>query len=237
MQVQLRYFAIIRELLGRTSERRQVDQGVTAGSLFDLVAAETPRLAPLKRSTMLMVNEEYVSPDHPLADGDEIAFIPPVSGGSPGSNRLFRVQVEPLDARTVEAAVATPGAGAVVTFTGTVRDHARGRTVTALEYEAYEPAAEKILARIGDEIGERWGIDRVAVVHRTGRLTPGEASVVIAVASAHRGEAFAACEYLIDRLKEIVPIWKKELYDDGAVWVGSEADYQRAVGRLATTRS
>lgn len=233
MQVQLRYFAMIRELLGRPSERRQIDQGATAGSLFDLVAAETPRLAPLKGSTMLMVNEEYVSPDHPLVDGDEVAFIPPVSGGSPGSIRLFRVQAEPLDARTVEAAVATPGAGAVVTFTGTVRDHARRRTVTALEYEAYEPAAEKMLARIGDEIGERWGIDRVAVVHRTGRLRPGEASVVIAVASAHRGEAFAACEYLIDRLKEIVPIWKKEFYDDGAVWVGSEADYQREIGRLA----
>ena len=233
MQVQLRYFAMIREVLGRTSECRRIDDGATAGSLFDLVALDAPRLAALKRSTMLMVNEEYVPADHPLADGDEVAFIPPVSGGSTVPDRLFRVQAHPIDARAVEAAVATSGAGAVVTFTGTVRDHARGQRVTALEYEAYEPAAEKMLARIGDEIGERWGIDRVAVVHRTGRLRPGEASVVIAVASAHRGEAFAACEYLIDRLKEIVPIWKKEFYDDGAVWVGSEVDYQREIGRLA----
>lgn len=237
MQVQLRYFAMIRELLGRTSEQRLVDHGATAGALFDLVAADAPRLAALKPSTMLMVNEEYVSGDHLLADGDEVAFIPPVSGGSSTPGRLVRVQAAPIDARELEASVATPAAGAVVTFTGTVRDHARGRGVIALEYEAYEPAAETMLAQIAGEISERWGIDQIAVVHRTGRLLPGEASVVIAVASAHRGEAFAACQYLIDRLKEIVPIWKKEFYADGSVWVGSEADYQQETGRLAAATS
>ena len=231
MQVRLRYFAIIRETLGRTEETLAVPDGATAGDVFDRLAAAEPRLAPMKAATMLMVNQEYVRADHPLRDGDELALIPPVSGGTASPNR-FRVQAEPLDPRAVEALVADPAAGAVVTFTGTVRDHARGRAVVALEYEAYAPAAEKMLARIGEEIAARWGIERVAIVHRTGRLPVGEASVVIAVATAHRGEAFAACAYAIERLKAIVPIWKKEFYADGATWVGSEADYQRETGRL-----
>lgn len=226
MEVRLRYFAIVRETLGRTEETRTVDPGTTAGELFDLLARETPRLAPMRPATMLMVNQEFASSDRALRDGDELALIPPVSGGGADTGR-FRVQAEELDPRRVEAAVSGPGAGAVVTFTGVVRDNARGRAVTALEYEAYAPAAEKMLARIGREIEARWGVRNVAIEHRTGRLAIGEASVVIAVAAAHRGEAFAACAYAIERIKEIVPIWKKEQYVDGAVWIGSEADYQR----------
>jgi molybdopterin synthase catalytic subunit len=233
MQVQLRYFAIMREKLGRAEETREVISGTTAGELFDELAKDNPALEPMKRATMLMVNQEYVPADHVLADGDEVAFIPPVSGGA--GVTLFRVQSEPLDAREVEAIVADPANGAVVTFTGTVRDNARGQAVTALDYEAYAPAAEKMLAQIGDEIRERWGIDRVAVVHRVGRVEIGEASVVIAVSAPHRGEAFAACQYTIERLKAIVPIWKKESYEGGAVWVGSEADYQRETGRPLMT--
>jgi len=219
----------LRETLGRSEEAREVPDETTAGELFDLIAGETPRLAGLKRSVMLMVNQEYVSADHRLRDGDELALIPPVSGGDGGH---FRVTTEPLDAREVEAAVAGPESGAIVTFTGTVRDNARGKGVRALDYEAYPPAAEKMLARIGEEIRGRWRIERVAIVHRYGLLQVGEASVVIAVASAHRDEAFLACRYAIERIKEIVPIWKKEHYSDGAVWVGSEADYQREIGRL-----
>jgi len=181
----------------------------------------------MRSSTMLMVNQEYARADRELREGDEVALIPPVSGGG----GFFRVGPEPLDAREVEAAVADPSAGAVVTFTGTVRDRARGRSVVALEYEAYGPAAERMLAQIGREISERWGIGRVAIAHRIGRLGVGEASVVIAVSTPHRAEGFAACAYAIERLKEIVPIWKKEHYADGAVWIGSEADYQRETGR------
>ncbi len=204
---------------------------MTAGGLFDALSAEFPRLVPMQRATMLMVNQEYVDGEHQLEDGDELALIPPVSGGS-GRSTLFRVQAEPLDPREAEAVVADPATGATVTFTGTVRDHARGNSVVALDYEAFAPAAEKMMARVGDEIRERWGIERVAIIHRTGLLAAGEASVVIAVSSIHRGEAFAACQYAIERLKEIVPIWKKEHYADGAIWVGSEADYQRETGRL-----
>jgi molybdopterin synthase catalytic subunit len=228
MEVRLRYFAVIRELLGRGEETRRVDDGMTAGALFDLVAAETPRLAAMKPATMLMVNQEFVPPDRVLLEGDELALIPPVSGGETESRR-FVVQTDALDPRRLEAVIADDGAGAVVTFTGTVRDNARGRAVVALDYEAYAAAAEKMLEQIGREIEERWGLRRVAISHRTGRLVVGEASVVIAVAAAHRGEAFAACAYAIERIKEIVPIWKKEHYADGAIWVGSEAEYQRDV--------
>lgn len=232
MKIRLRYFAILRESLGRAEETRDVAEETTAGQLFDLVTADVPRLAGLKRSVMLMVNQEYVSADHRLREGDELALIPPVSGGSETRGRLFRVTTEVLDAREVEATVAGPESGAIVTFTGTVRDNARGKGVTALDYEAYPPAAEKMLERIGEEIRERWEIERVAIVHRYGLLRVGEASVVIAVASPHRDEAFAACRYAIERIKEIVPIWKKEHYSDGAVWVGSEFEYQREIGRV-----
>jgi len=231
MRIKLRYFAMAREILGKSAEEREVDPGATAGSIFDELIAETSRLQAMKGSVLLMVNQAYVAPDHELSDGDELALIPPVSGGAvdaPPADR-FVVTEAMLDPRTVEALVESPAAGAIVTFTGTVRDDARGRSVVALDYEAYPEAAEKMLAQIGDEIRDSWGIDRVAISHRTGYLTPGEASVVIAVASPHRGEAFAACAYAIERIKEIVPIWKKEHYADGAIWVGSEAVYQREI--------
>jgi molybdopterin synthase catalytic subunit len=232
MKVRIRYFAMLREALGRAEETREVAAETTAGQLFDDVVTEVPRLAGFKKSVMLMVNQEYVSGDHRLRDGDELALIPPVSGGQGTGGCLFRMTTEALDARAVEEVVAGPDSGAIVTFTGTVRDHARGKGVTALDYEAYPPAAEKMLERIGDEIRERWGIERVSIVHRYGLLQVGEASVVIAVAAPHRDEAFAACRHAIERIKEIVPIWKKEHYHDGAVWVGSEAEYQRELGRV-----
>jgi molybdopterin synthase catalytic subunit len=226
ISVEFRYFAILRELLGRSSERRDLPDGTTAGEAFALVTGEQPRLAGLQRSVMLMVNQEYVRPEHALADGDELALIPPVSGGDLTLADLFRVTEEEIDPRAVERMVAGPDVGAVVTFTGTVRDNARGRDVVALEYEAYPPAAEKMLARIGADIADRWPSARVAITHRTGRLASGEASVVIAVASPHREAALAAAAYAIEQIKIIVPIWKKEFYQDGAVWVGSEAEYQ-----------
>jgi molybdopterin synthase catalytic subunit len=229
MDVDVRFFAIIREIVGRAAERRQLAEGATAGDLFDELAHEYPRLERMRPVTMLMVNKAYVTHDHVLRDGDELALIPPVSGG--GQPR-FWVQSEALDPRFTESLVAHPGAGAIATFIGTVRDHGRGRAVTHLEYEAYAPAAELTMAQIGDEIRERWGIDHIAIVHRVGSLAVGEASVVISVASAHRDGAFEACRYAIERIKEIVPIWKKEHYADGAAWLGSEHDYQVEIGRI-----
>ena len=228
MDVDIRFFAIIREIVGRSAERRQLPEGATTGDVFDELTREHPRLERMRPVTMLMVNKAYVTHDHELHDGDELALIPPVSGGQP----RFSVQSEALDPRFTESLVAHPGAGAIATFIGTVRDHGRGQAVTHLEYEAYVPAAELTMAQIGDEIRERWGIDQVAIAHRVGSLAVGEASVVISVASAHRDAAFEACRYAIERIKEIVPIWKKEHYVDGAVWLGSEHDYQVDIGRI-----
>ncbi len=229
MDIDIRFFAVIREIVGRSAERRQLPVGSTAGDVFDELIREYPRLERMRPVTMVMVNKTYVTQDHVLRHGDELALIPPVSGGA---QRRFAVQSDALDPRLTESLVAHPGAGAIATFIGTVRDHGRGRKVTHLEYEAYAPAAELTMAQIGDEIRERWGIDHVAITHRVGSLAVGEASVVISVASAHREGAFEACRYAIERIKEIVPIWKKEHYADGAAWLGSEHDYQVEIGRI-----
>ena len=239
ISVRLRYFAIYRQKLGRSSEERPVAAGTTVRGLFDEIVAERPELQvpALRNATMLMVNQEYAAADQVLADGDEVVFVPPVSGGNDGApaidadesaGKRFRVGPEPLDPRAVEALVASPAAGAVITFTGTVRDNARGEGVSVLVYEAYEPAAERQLAVIAAEIADRWpiAVEQVAIHHRIGRLEPGVASVVIAIAAAHRDEAYAASRHAIERIKEIVPIWKEEHYADGAVWIGSEAAYQ-----------
>ena len=228
--INLRHFAVVREAVGASAESRAYDAPPTAAQVFDELAAAHPALSGLRRSIMVMVNQAYASPETVLADGDEVAFIPPVSGGAPA--RLFRVTAEPLDAREAEQAVRDPGCGAVITFTGEVRDTARGQDVTALDYEAYAEAAERMMATIADEIEQEFGVDRIAVIHRIGLLSPGEASVVISVASPHRDEAFKAARHAIERLKQIVPIWKKEHYADGATWIGSEADYQREIGRI-----
>ena len=235
MKITLRYFALWREQLGREEETREVAPGTTVGALIGEVVAEQPRLVAMRHSTMFMVTKEYAALGQSLADGDEVAVIPPVSGGSQDTtSRLFKVVETPLDLNEVIRAVEDPTAGATVSFIGTVRDHSLGKEVVALDYAAYPAAAEKMMARVADEIAERWGLRRVAIIHRVGHLTVGEASVVIAVSSPHRHEAFAACEYVIKRLKEIVPVWKKEAYTDGATWIGSEADYPRGPQGTAT---
>jgi molybdopterin synthase catalytic subunit len=228
--IQLRHFAIVRETIGLAEETRTLERSLTAADLFRDLAIEHPALAGFRSSILVMVNQEYASPETMVEDGDEVAFIPPVSGGGPA--RFFRVTADPLDARETEAVVRDPGCGAVITFIGEVRDTARGQDVTALDYEAYSEAAQRTMATIADEIEQQFGVDRIAIVHRTGLLKPGDASVVISVASPHRDEAFAAARHAIERLKQIVPIWKKEHYADGATWIGSEADYQRELGRV-----
>jgi molybdopterin synthase catalytic subunit len=228
--IRLRHFAIVRETIGVGEEIRSYDHALSAAQVFADLAAAHPALDGFRQSMMVMVNQTYAEPNTILRDGDEVAFIPPVSGGAPA--RLFRVTPDPLDARETERAVRDPGCGAVITFTGEVRDTARGQDVTALDYEAYSEAAHRMMATIADEIETEFGVDRIAIVHRVGLLAPGDASVVISVASPHRDEAFKAARHAIERLKQIVPIWKKEHYADGATWIGSEAEYQREIGRI-----
>lgn len=230
MKVTLRFFAIVRERIGESERILELPADSHVSDVLDWVGTEFAEIAPLFRASMVMLNQEYVSASEPLKDGDEIAFIPPVSGGQDTDH--YRVTSDILDPAVITALVERPDAGALATFTGTVRDNARGRSVLWLDYEAYEAAAVKMLARIGTEMRERWPVLSVAMEHRTGKLYPGEASVVIAVSSAHRDAVFAASAYAIERIKEIVPIWKKEAYADGELWIGSEADYQVEIGRL-----
>ncbi|MDQ6636817.1 MAG: molybdenum cofactor biosynthesis protein MoaE [Candidatus Dormibacteraeota bacterium] len=214
--VTVRLFARLREQAGVASE--QLPGGGSIGDLYQALRRRHPGLEADQNLIRPARNQNYAGWEDEVADGDEIAFIPPVSGGS-GPVALIELSADVLDARRLEAAVTHPGAGAICTFTGIVRDSARGESVTHLEYEAYAGMAEAKMTELADEMGRRWPAARVAMAHRIGKLDIGEASVVVTVACPHRGEAIEACHWGIDRLKESVPVWKKEFASSGAVWI------------------
>jgi molybdopterin converting factor subunit 1 len=215
--IRARFFARLREQAGIDDE--QVDLAeVTVADVYRVLRERHPGLEPDLSRVRPVRNQDFVDWSERVSDGDEVAFIPPVSGGSGGAV-MVEVTDQKLDARRLEAAVAHPGAGAICTFTGVVRDHSRGQAVTYLEYEAYREMAKRQMHHIADEITERWPEARVAMVHRIGRLEIGEASVVVSVSCPHRAQAFEACRWGIDRIKEVVPIWKKEHARSGAVWI------------------
>ena len=211
------YFAAARERAGLSRETLEVPAGTRVAELLGLLSARHPGLAPLLPHLRVAVNQEFSPVDAELPPGAEVALIPPVAGGSGG---LFRVVDRPLRLDEVVDAVSDEGLGGLVTFSGAVRNQTKGRRVVRLEYEAYPPMAEKKLAEIGAEVAAQWSGTRLAIVHRVGTLRPGELAVVIAAASPHRKEAFRGCEHAIERLKQDVPIWKKEFFEDGDVWVG-----------------
>ena len=222
-KIRFRYLARLRELVGTDAETIDIPVGWTLKDMYDGLRREHPGL-PERDSVRAAVNQEFADWSATVSEGDEVAFIPPVSGGAHAVGVLFELTRDPLDARRLEAAVSHAGAGAICTFTGVVRDHSRGRSVTHLDYEAYAEMAGAEMRKIGDEIAAKWPEARVAMAHRTGRLEIGEASVVVSVSCPHRGEAIAACKWGIDRLKESVPIWKKEHAADGTYWIeGDEA--------------
>ena len=217
-------FARLREQAGGDRFEIAVPAWSTIGDLYAELGRRHPRLEPNRAIVRPAVNQEFADWDVVLREGDEVAFVPPVSGGATDTGVLFELTSQPLDARRLETAVARSGAGAICTFTGVVRDNSRGRATARLEYEAYAGMAETKMREIAAEIGARWPEARVAMAHRTGVLEIGEASVVVAVSSPHREEAIAACKWGIDRLKETVPVWKKEYLADGEVWIeGDEA--------------
>ena len=222
--VHARLFARLREQAGTDSETVQVPARSTVEAVYAALRRAHPALESSLDAVRPAINQEFADWDAVVGDGDEIAFIPPVSGGANAAGVMFEVTTQPLDARRAEGAVAHARAGAICTFTGIVRDTSRGRTVTHLEYEAFAEMATAEMRKIADEIADRWPEARVAMAHRTGRLEIGEASVVVSVSAPHRAEAIAACKWGIDRLKESVPIWKKEHAADGTYWIeGDEA--------------
>ena len=222
--VRARLFARLREQAGTDVENIELRAGSTVADVYEAIQKLHPGLHADRNAVRAALNQEFAGWDSVVADGDEVAFIPPVSGGAHGVGVLFELTTRPLDARRMETAVAHKGAGAICTFTGVVRDSSRGRSVTHLEYEAYAEMATAQMRKIADEIAEKWPEARVAMAHRTGRLEVGEPSVVVSVSSPHRAEAIAACKWGIDRLKETVPIWKKEHATDGTYWIeGDEA--------------
>ncbi|WP_022797522.1 molybdenum cofactor biosynthesis protein [Thermus islandicus] len=216
MRVEVRLFALYREQAGRDRMSLELPEGATVGTAKAALEALFPglRLA----GGLAAVNQDLADPDTPLREGDELAFLPPVSGGeaSPDSFGLTR---DPLDLEALVAWATAPEYGAVVSFLGTTRSPNRGEEVAFLEYEAYPEMALKAMARILEEMRHRWPLGRIALWHRLGRVDPGEASIAIVVSARHRKEAFAACQYAIDRVKQVLPVWKKEHRKDGSFWV------------------
>jgi molybdopterin synthase catalytic subunit len=204
--VTVRLFAGLRERAGWS--RREVDAATVADVWPALGLGDEPA------GLLYAVNKEYAQRDRVLLPGDEVALIPPVSGGA------FLLRDEPLSLDRVVDEVRSDDAGAIATFTGTTRVHSRGRTVTHLDYEAYEGMAEKVMEEIADALRAKYVLTAIAIHHRIGRVTIGETSVVIAVSAPHREDALAACKDAIDELKERVPLWKKEVYEGGEEWIG-----------------
>lgn len=217
MQLNVLYFAHARERSGRRDEVLNCAEGTTVSELLATLEERYPDLAPLLPYLRVAVNGTYASTDQVLTEGAEVALIPPVSGGVD----LPRVALteEPLDLMRCRQAVLDAEHGAVVCFEGIVRNHARGRAVTRIDYEAYESMALSELEAVLDSVLAEWPSVRAVVHHRVGTLVVGDVAVIVAVSSAHRGEAFAACQAIIDRLKQSVPIWKHEVGPDGASWV------------------
>jgi molybdopterin converting factor subunit 1 len=226
MKARVRFFARLAEVAGTRETDVELGEGLSVADVFRLLCQRFPELADHAGSLMYAVNAEYVPPDHPLQAGDELALIPPVSGGSHAPpepvEELFEVTAEPLNPQRLVDHVRKDESGAVALFVGVVRNNSMGRRVLHLEYDAYPEMATRVMREIAAEAMERWPLSDVAMQHRTGRLEIGETALLIAVSSPHRREAFEACHHLVDRFKEVVPVWKKEVREGGEVWIEGE---------------
>lgn len=215
MKVNVRYFAIIRERVGAQQETFDLADGGTVDDLFAAIVEIHPDVAELKPILRFAVNQEFRSGSTRLSDGDEVVFIPPVSGG----NGRIRLTTDPLDLMELRKTIVADEFGALVVFEGVVRDHREGQQVETLEYETYEEMALRQLCKVATDVETEFQV-RVGIHHRHGLMRVGDTAVVIVVGSPHRGPAFEACREVIERLKADVPIWKKETGPDGSVWVG-----------------
>jgi molybdopterin synthase catalytic subunit len=233
VRVKVLFFGMLKDIVGRAEEQIDLEDGARLGSVFDRYAEQFPRLGGLAASIVLACNHQFCERSQAVRDGDEIAFLPPVSGGSgrysqeirdAESGNFFALTREPIDASAVARLLLRGEDGAVVNFEGVVRNNTKGRATSFLDYECYEPMAVKMMAEIGREIARTHAIGRIAMVHRLGRMEIGETSVAVIVTAPHRKAAFEAAFEGINRLKRLVPVWKKEHFADGEVWVEGEWD-------------
>ncbi len=224
MRVRVLFFGRLKEIVGRAEDDAEMSEGARVEDLFARYGSRFPELAGFRSSVVASVNQEFAEWRKPLAAGDEVAFLPPVSGGQQVqvSEDIYELARAPIRGSEIVAHLKAPEDGAVVVFDGIVRNHSGGRPTLYLEYEAYEPMALAKMRDIGAEIRRQFPIHRVAMIHRLGRLEIGETSVFIAISSPHRRAAFDACRFAIDTLKRTVPIWKREYFAGGAVWAEGE---------------
>ena len=231
MRLRVLFFGMLKDLVGRPSDEIDLPDGAHLGVVFEQYASRFPRLRELAPSIVAARNQEFADLSTVLADGDEVAFLPPVSGGLDADpleleseGHYFALTRCPINTRSVIARLLGGEDGAIVTFEGVVRNNTKGRPTLYLDYECYESMALKMMAKIGCEIAGSFAVSRVAMVHRLGRMLIGEASVAVIVTAPHRKAAFDAALEGINRLKKLVPIWKKEHFVDGEVWVEGEWD-------------
>jgi molybdopterin synthase catalytic subunit len=234
VQVRVLFFGLLRDVVGKAEDLLEMPEGATLESVFEHYATEFPRLKELRKSIVLARNQQFSAASTVVEHGDELAFLPPVSGGSGNGKFLatiehpdghfFALTREPIDPRQIVARILRPEDGAYVDFEGVVRNNSKGRATRYLDYECYEAMAIRVIADLGLDIASKHAVGRVAIVHRLGRMEIGEASVSVIVASPHRRPAFEAALEAIDRLKKTVPIWKKEYFVDGEIWVEGEWD-------------
>jgi molybdopterin converting factor subunit 1 len=226
VRVNVLFFGVLREIAGTGEDRLELAPGATLDAVFEHYARLHPRLGDMRSNVMLARNQRLERPDAAVADGDEIALLPPVSGGASPFiyeiadpvGHFFALTREPIDCAALKNRIRGTGDGAIVSFDGSVRDNTDGRRTLGLEYDCYEPMAIDAMAAIGRELAQAFAISRIGMIHRLGSLAPGEIAVSIAVAAPHRAPAFEACAEAITRLKQRVPIWKKERFEDGEVW-------------------
>ena len=228
MRVRVLFFGMLKGIAGTSGEAIEVQPGASVRDVLQHYESQFPQLRPALSSLALAVNQQYSSPDTTLHPDDEIALLPPVSGGtgetptSQGIRRYSSITREPIESARIADRLKRGEDGASVVFEGIVRNQTRGRRTLYLDYEAYEEMAAQELESLAEKALRQFPIRDVAIVHRLGRLEIGQTSVLIVVASAHRGAGFDACRWLIDMLKKTVPIWKKEYFEDGAVWADGE---------------
>jgi MoaE-MoaD fusion protein len=233
MRVRVLFFGRLKEITGVAEEDVEISEGARVEDLFERYGRRFPKLAEFRPSIAASVNQEYAAWRAPLAVDDEVAFLPPVSGGAPVAlaEDSFQLVRDAIRTQEIVEGLKAPEDGAVAVFDGFVRNSFRGQRTLYLEYEAYEPMALAKMREIGAQIRAQFQVHRLAIVHRLGRLEIGETSVLIAVSSAHRAAALDACRYAIDTLKRSVPIWKKEYFASGAVWAEGEVASQEAISR------